>query len=73
METKDRRWYDSHLETSRTIKLLEKLSEEEKEALSQSLITIVNQIKDFHRDDYDDETKEPPLSLGLNRVMGVYQ
>ena len=22
METKDRRWYDSHLETSRTIKLL---------------------------------------------------
>ena len=73
METKDRRWYDSHLETSRTIKLLENLSEEEKEALSQSLITIVNQIKDFHRDDYDDETKEPPLSLGLNRVMGLYQ
>ena len=41
--------------------------------MSQSLITIVNQIKDFHRDDYDDETKEPPLSLGLNRVMGLYQ
>ena len=73
METKDRRWYDSHLETSRTLKLLEKLSEEEKEALSQSLITIVNQIKDFHRDDYDDETKEPPLSLGISRVIGLYQ
>lgn len=73
METKDRRWYDSHLETSRTLKLLEKLSEEEKEALSQSLITIVNQIKDFHRDDYDDEIKEPPLSLGISRVIGLYQ
>ena len=73
METKDRRWYDSHLETSRTLKLLEKLSEEEKEALSQSLITIVNQRKDFHRDDYDDETKEPPLSLGISRVIGLYQ
>ena len=73
METKDRRWYDSHLETSRTIKLLEKLSEEEKEALSQSLITIVNQIKDFHRDDYDDETKEPQLSLRLNRIMRLYK
>lgn len=73
METKDRRWYDSHLETTRTFQLLEKLSEEEKEALSESLIAIVNQIKDFHRDDYDDESKEPPLSLGIDRVIGLYQ
>lgn len=73
METKDRRWYDSHLETTRTLKLLEKLSEDEKEALSQSLISIINQIKDFHRDDYEDDSKEPPLSLGLDRVVGLYQ
>lgn len=73
METKDRRWYDSHFETQKTLKLLEKLSDEEKEVLSESLITIVKEIKDFHRDDYDDESKEPPLSLGLDRVIGLYQ
>lgn len=73
METKDRRWYDSHFETQKTLKLLEKLSDEEKEVLSESLITIVKEIKDFHRDDYDDESKETPLSLGLDRVIGLYQ
>lgn len=73
METKDRRWYDSHFETQKTLKLLQNLPEEEKEALSESLVSIVKQIKDFHRDDYDDSSKETPLSLGLDRVIGLYQ
>ena len=73
METKDRRWYDSHFETQKTLALLEKLTEEEKESLSESLISIIKEIKQFHKDDYDDETKEQPLSLGINRVIGLYQ
>ena len=73
METKDRRWYDSHFETQKTLALLQKLSDEEKESLSESLISIIKQIKDFHREDYDDESKEPPLSLGIDRVIGLYQ
>lgn len=73
MTLKDRRWYDKHFETQRTLALLEKLSDDDKEALSESLITIVNEIKNFHRDDYDDDTKEPPLSIGIDRVVGLYQ
>ncbi len=73
MVTKDRRWYDNHFETQKTLSLLQKLSEEEKETLSESLISIVKEIKQFHRNDYEDETKEPPLSLGIDRVIGLYQ
>ncbi len=73
MVTKDRRWYDTHFETQKTLSLLQKLPEEEKEALSESLISIVKEIKQFHRNDYEDENKEPPLSLGIERVIGLYQ
>jgi len=73
MVEKNRRWYDSHLETQKSLKLLQDLPEEEKEALSESLVTIVQQIKDFHRDAYDDDTKDVPLSLGIDRVIGLYQ
>lgn len=72
METKDRRWYDSHFETQKALVLLERLSEEEKSVLSESLVSIIKEIKDCHRDDYEDETKEVPLSIGLNRVLGLY-
>lgn len=73
METKDRRWYDTHFETQRTFALLKKLNEEDRDALSESLVSIVKEIKDFHKDDFEDETKEPMLSLGLDRVKGLYQ
>ena len=72
MKTKDRRWYDTHFETQKALKLLENLSDEEKEVLSDSLISIIKEIKDCHRNDYDDATKEVPISIGLERVMGLY-
>ena len=72
MAIKDRRWYDDHFETQRALKLLEKLDDEERESLSQSLISIIKEIKSFHKEDLD-EINNPQLSLGINRVMGLYQ
>jgi len=73
METQDRRWYDSHFETQRTLSLLKKLNHEDKRNLSESLISIVKEIKTFHREASEDETKELPLSIGIDRVIGLYQ
>ena len=68
MKTKDRRWYDTHFETQKALKLLENLSDEEKEVLSDSLISIIKEIKDCHRNDYDDATKEVPIVSGLREL-----
>jgi len=73
MESKDRRWYDDHFETQRTLVLLKKLNKDDKETLSDSLISIVKEIKNFHKDDSEDEDKETPLSLGIDRVIGLYK
>lgn len=62
------RWYDKHQETLDTLSILKKLDKSSKEKLSNDIIDIANQIKSMHR-----EEDEPPLSIGLERVLGLYQ
>lgn len=62
------RWYDNHRETLDTLEILKKLDRESRKRLSRDVIDIANQIKSIHR-----EEDEPPLSIGLERVLGLYQ
>ncbi len=64
----NKRWYDSHKETLDTLDILKKLDRDAKKNLSNDVITIANQIKTMHR-----EEDEPPLSIGIERVLGLYQ
>lgn len=63
-----RRWYDEHDEAIRAFEILKKLDNESRRRLSADLIEIVRQIKELHR-----EEEEPVLSLGIDRVLGLYQ
>lgn len=62
------RWYDNHPETLDTLEILKKLDRDSKRRLSEDIIDIANQIKSMHR-----EEEEPPLSIGIERVLGLYQ
>lgn len=62
------RWYDKHQDTLDTLSILKKLDRESRARLSDDIIDIANQIKSMHR-----EEEEPPLSIGLERVLGLYQ
>lgn len=63
-----KRWYDNHSETLETLDMLKSLDEISREKLSGDIIDIANQIKSIHR-----EEAEPVLSIGLERVLGLYQ
>lgn len=62
------RWYDNHQETLDTLSILKKLDRDSKRKLSDDIIDIANQIKSMHR-----EEEEPLLSIGIERVLGLYQ
>lgn len=62
------RWYDNHPETLNTLDILKKLDKESRIRLSNDIIDIANQIKSMHK-----EEEEPLLSIGLERVLGLYQ
>lgn len=64
----NKRWYDSHRETLDTLEILKKLDRESRARLSKDVVDIANQIKSIHR-----EEDEPPLSIGIERVLGLYQ
>ena len=64
----NKRWYDNHQETLETLHLLQNLDRGSREKLSNDVIDIANQIKSIHR-----EEDEPILSIGLERVLGLYQ
>jgi len=63
-----KRWYDDHQETLDTLELLKSLDRESRKRLSNDVVDIANQIKTIHR-----EEDEPNLSIGLDRVLGLYQ
>ena len=63
-----RRCYDSHDEATKSFEILSKLNPEEKRRLSTDLIEIVRQIKEVRK-----EEAEPELTLGIERVLGLYQ
>jgi hypothetical protein len=62
------RWYDNHSETLETLNILKKLDRESRKRLSNDVIDVAKQIKSIHR-----EEDEPILSIGLERVLGLYQ
>lgn len=64
----NKRWYDRHQETLNTLNLLKRLDRTSRNRLSDDIIDIANQIKTIHR-----EEEEPSLSIGLDRVLGLYQ
>lgn len=64
----NKRWYDNHQETLDTLAILKKLDREARKKLSNDIVDVANQIKSIHR-----EQDEPPLSIGLERVLGLYQ
>lgn len=64
----NRRWYDDHKETLDTLEILKKLDRDAKARLSDDIVDIANQIKSIHR-----EEDEPNLSIGIERVLGLYQ
>lgn len=63
-----RRWYDNHQETLDTLEIIKKLDRESREKLTDDIIEVAKQIKAIHR-----EEEEPALSIGLDRVLGLYQ
>ncbi len=69
----NRRWYDNHNETKEALALLEKLSDKEQATLSESLVGIVNEIKVFHRDESSESAPLSAITIGIERVMGLYQ
>ncbi len=66
--TLKRRWYDNNSSAIEAFNILKQLDTESKKRLSKDLIEIVRQIKELHK-----EEAEPKLSLGLERVLGLYQ
>ena len=71
----NRRWYDEHEETPKTLELLQQLDNRTINSLSKDLAAIVKQIKELrleskkNEEDEDDEE----ISLGIQRVLGLYQ
>ena len=63
-----RRWYDSHNEAYEAFKLLKGLTNEQQKQLAKDLVEIIEQIKDLHK-----ESENQEISIGLHRVMGLYQ
>ena len=64
----NRRWYDEHEETPKTLEMLQKLDNRTMKSLSKDLSTIVKQIKELHEED-----EESDVSLGIDRVLGLYK
>ena len=71
----NRRWYDEHEETPKTLELLQKLDQRTINSLSKDLSTIVKQIKELRMEAKKnvEEDEDEEISLGLQRVLGLYQ
>lgn len=63
-----RRWYDSNENTEKALTLLKNLDDNSRKALSKDLTNLVRQIKEMR-----DEDEEKDLSLGIDRVFGLYK
>lgn len=64
----NRRWYDKYTDVTETIDLMKNLDATQQEILANDVTEIANSIKSYHKD------KEiTPLSIGLERVFGLYQ
>ena len=64
----DKRWYDEHKETRMAMGLLQALHPTIQSKLCDDIINVASAIKTVHR-----ENDSAPLSIGLERVLGLYQ
>ena len=63
----NRRWYDRYIDASETIDMLKNLEEAQQKVIANDVIDIANSIKSYHK-----EKESVPLSIGLERVLGLY-
>ncbi len=64
----NRRWYDKYDETQRALTLLKSLDRELQRKFSKDIIDVAITVKNMNS-----ESEEPPLSIGVERVLGMYQ
>lgn len=64
----NKRWYDKHQETKVALDVLKNMHGTIQSKLSSDIINVASAIKTVHR-----ENDSAPLSIGLERVLGLYQ
>lgn len=64
----NRRWYDKYTDVTETIDLMRNLDVTQQEILANDVTEVANSIKSYHK-----EKEITPLSIGLDRVFGLYQ
>ena len=69
----NRRWYDEHEETPKTLEMMQQLDNRTMNSLSKDLSTIVKQIKELRLEAKKEEEEDEEISLGIQRVLGLYQ
>ncbi len=62
-----KRWYDKHDKISETFEIMSNLSIELQNEIAGHILEAAKTLKEFHK-----EEPQPELSLGLNRVLGLY-
>lgn len=63
-----RRWYDKYSDAKETFELLRNLELSQQAVVAKDVSEIANSIKNYHK-----EKEITPLSIGLERVFGIYQ
>ena len=64
----NKRWYDKYEETSRALGLLRDLNRDLQRKFSNDIIDVATAIKNVNK-----ENDEAPVSIGIERVLGLYQ
>lgn len=65
---KNKRWYDKYNETQKALELLKTLNKDLQKKLSKDMMNVASAIKNVNKDN-----EEAPLSIGIQRVLGLYQ
>ncbi len=65
----NKRWYDKHDGTEKAFKLLKKMDFKSQYQIAHDIMRVASAIKTAHKE----EDIEQPLSIGLDRVLGLYQ
>lgn len=63
-----KRWYDENSETQRALEFLASMDRETQKKFSKDLIDVAIAVKNLNN-----ESDEPPLSIGTDRVLGLYK
>lgn len=64
----EKRWYDRYKQTTEALELLKQLDNRSREIILNDIVTVASSIKVTRK-----EEEELPLSIGLERVLGLYQ